>query len=67
VVELSDRKKADPAWQYAMRLMMKAAAPNATQADLAKGERQLSLCLRRHGVMGIRRDGPPSRPRWRRR
>jgi len=65
MVDLSERKKTDPAWQYAVRLMRKAAEPEATAADLSKAERQIVTCLRRDGVMGINGNKERSQSRWR--
>ena len=64
---LSDRQKANPAWQYAIRLMMRAAERGSGDQDLKEAERQLDVVLRMDGLLGIRRDRPPSRPLWRRR
>lgn len=49
---LSDRHKADPAWAYAIELMMKAARTGATLADLQEAERQIYTALRGDGLIG---------------
>jgi hypothetical protein len=60
---LTDRQKADLAWQYVIELMMKAARTGATTLDLQAVERQLHTVLKADGLIGIRRDRPWSRPR----
>ena len=65
-ITLSERQRADPAWQYAIELMMKAARTGASPVDLQEAERQLNVVFRMDGLLGIRRDVPRSRPRWRR-
>ncbi len=68
VLELPEKRKAHLAWQHTAELMMAAAAPKATQADLERAQRQLETTLRADGVLGLKdaHSRPRSRPRWRR-
>ena len=52
---LNDRQKADIAWQYAIRLMMRASEAEATEDDLTEARRQLYTVLWADGLIGIRR------------
>jgi hypothetical protein len=47
--------------------MMKAAEADASEDDLVEAERQLDVVFRMDGLLGIRRDRPQLKPRWRRR
>ena len=50
--KLSDRQKADPAWQNAIGLMMMAAEAEASKNDLKEAERQLYTALKGDGLIG---------------
>jgi hypothetical protein len=50
---LSDRKKTDPAWEYAIRVMMGAAEADASEDDLKEAARQLDVAFRMDGLLGI--------------
>lgn len=61
---LPDIRKAHLSWQYAIELMMAAAKPRASRTLLERAERQLDICLRADGVLGLKRSGAKEpRPR----
>jgi hypothetical protein len=51
-LKLSDRQQADPAWQHAIGLLMRAAEAGASEDVLKEAERQLYTALKGDGLIG---------------